>query len=144
MFAGISSRDAGLGASMALRILLVEDYPDCAAMTAAVLREYGRDVRTARDGQSALAACRQERPDAVLLDIGLPGMSGFHVAKQLRDEFGVATPTLIAITGYGRPVDREQSAAAGIDFHLVKPFDWHELHSILGVLERSKVERGKL
>jgi two-component system CheB/CheR fusion protein len=71
-------------------------------------------------------------------------MSGFDVAKQLRDEFGVATPTLIAITGYGRPVDREQSAAAGIDFHLVKPFDWHELHSILGVLERSKVERGKL
>jgi CheY-like chemotaxis protein len=122
---------------MPLRILLVEDFADCAAMTAVVLREYGHDVQTARDGPSALAACRQQLSDVVLLDIGLPGMSGYDVARQLRDEFGVATPTLIAITGYGRAADRDQSAAAGIDVHLVKPFDWAELNSILGALERS-------
>jgi two-component system CheB/CheR fusion protein len=125
---------------MPLRLLLVEDFADCAAMTAVVLREYGHDVRTARDGQIALAACRQERPDAVLLDIALPGMSGYDVAKQLRDEFGTATPTLIAVTGYGRAADRAQSAAVGINAHLVKPFDWAELNSILDSLEPSKLE----
>jgi DNA-binding response OmpR family regulator len=125
---------------MPLRLLLVEDLADCAAISVVVLKEYGHDVRTARDGQIALAACRQERPDVVLLDIGLPGMSGYDVARQLRDEFGAATPPLIAVTGYGRAVDRDQSAAAGIDVHLVKPFDWAELNSILDSLERSKRE----
>lgn len=121
---------------MPLRILLVEDFPDCAAMTAVVLQQYGHNVRTARDGPTALAVCRSDRPDAVLLDIGLPGMSGLDVAKQLRDEFGDATPPLIAVTGYGRQTDREQSAAAGIAVHLVKPFDWAEMNSILDALER--------
>jgi CheY-like chemotaxis protein len=123
---------------MPLRILLVEDLAECAAMTAVVLREYGHEVQTARDGPSALAACRQQLPDVVLLDIGLPGISGYEVAKQLRDEFDMATPMLIAITGYGRRDDRKQSAAAGIDLHLVKPFDWVELNSILDSLEPSK------
>jgi DNA-binding response OmpR family regulator len=125
---------------MPLRILLVEDYPDCAAMTAAVLREYGHNVETVPDGPTALAACRRERPDAVLLDIGLPRMSGHEVAKQLRAEFGVATPKLIAVTGYGRRSNHQLSAAAGIDAHLVKPVDWRELHLMLGELERSKQE----
>jgi DNA-binding response OmpR family regulator len=125
------------GIEMPLRLLLVEDFPDCAAMTAVVLREYGHDVRVARDGPSALAAFRSERPDAVLLDIGLPGMSGYEFAKQLRDEFAAATPKIIAITGYGRRADRMQSAAAGIDVHLVKPFDWTELNSILDGLKPS-------
>jgi CheY-like chemotaxis protein len=119
---------------MPLRILLVEDFADCAAMTAVVLREYGHDVRVARNGLEAFAACRSERPDAVLLDIGLPGMSGYDVAKQLHDEFGEATPKLIAVTGYGRLGDRNQSTAAGIDVHLVKPVDWAELNSILGTI----------
>ena len=109
-------------------------------MTATVLAEYGHDVRVARDGPSALAACRSERPDAILLDIGLPGMSGYDVARKLRDEFSATTPTLIAITGYGRRADRDQSAAAGIDVHLVKPFVWTELNSILDALDRPQVE----
>ena len=86
----------------------------------------------------ALAACRQQRPDAVLLDIGLPGMSGFEVAKQLRDEFGSATPFLVAVTGYGRVGDYRQSAAAGIDVHLVKPVDMNELDRILSTLPNGK------
>ena len=123
---------------MPLRILLVEDYPDCAAMTAVVLNQYGYTVRVARNGSDALAACRQQRPDAVLLDIGLPGMSGFEVAKQLRDEFGPATPYLVAVTGYSRPTDFRQSAAAGIDVHLVKPVDMNELDRILSALPNGK------
>ena len=123
---------------MPLRILLVEDYPDCAAMTAVVLSQYGYTVEVARNGPEALAACRQQRPDAVLLDIGLPGMSGFEVAKQLRDEFGSATPFLVAVTGYGRVGDYRQSAAAGIDVHLVKPVDMNELDRILSALPNGK------
>jgi CheY-like chemotaxis protein len=119
---------------MPLHILLVEDLADCAAMTAVVLSQYGYMVRVARNGPDALAACRQERPDAVLLDIGLPGMSGYEVAKQLRNEFGSATPFLVAVTGYGRRGDRRQSAAAGIDVHLVKPIDMNELDSILSTI----------
>jgi CheY-like chemotaxis protein len=122
---------------MPLRLLLVEDSNDCAAMTAVVLQECGHDVRTARNGLQALDACRSEQPDAVLLDIGLPGMNGYEVAKQLRDEFGAATPRLIAVTGYGRRGDRQQSAASGIDVHLVKPVDWAELTSILDQLEHA-------
>jgi CheY-like chemotaxis protein len=119
---------------MSLRLLLVEDFADCAAMTAVVLSQHGYVVRVARNGPDALAACRQERPDAVLLDIGLPGMSGYEVAKQLRNEFGSATPFLVAVTGYGRTGDRRQSAAAGIDVHLVKPFDMNELDWILSTI----------
>jgi CheY-like chemotaxis protein len=114
-----------------LHILLVEDFADCAAVTAVVLRQFGYTVQVACNGPEALAACRLERPDAVLLDIGLPGMSGFEVAKQLRDEFGSATPFLIAVTGYGRMGDYRQSATAGIDVHLVKPVDMNELDKIL-------------
>jgi CheY-like chemotaxis protein len=103
-------------------------------MTAVVLSQYGYAVQVARNGPEALAACRQERPDAVLLDIGLPGMSGYEVARRLRDEFGSATPFLVAVTGYGRTGDRRQSAAAGIDVHLVKPFDMNELDWILSTI----------
>jgi two-component system, OmpR family, response regulator len=123
-----------LGAAMPIHILLVEDLADCAAITAVLLSQYGYVVRVARNGPEALAACRQERPDAILLDIGLPGMSGYELAKRLRDEFGSATPFLVAVTGYGRSGDRRQSAAAGIDVHLVKPFDMKELDSILSTL----------
>jgi len=119
---------------MPLRILLVEDFPDCAAMTAAVLRQFGHTMRVVRDGAEALAACRDERPDVILLDIGLPGMSGYEFARQLRNELGNATPFLVALTGYGQSRDRAQSADAGIDLHLVKPVDLLELSAVLGTL----------
>jgi CheY-like chemotaxis protein len=121
---------------MPFHILLVEDSPDYALTTAILLRNYGYTVRVASNGAEALAACHRERPDAVLLDIGLPGMTGYEVAQRLRDEFGRTTPLLVAVTGYGQPSDRRQSAAAGIDVHLVKPVDMNELKSILGVLPK--------
>jgi len=136
--------------SVSLRILLVEDFADCATMTAAVLRQFGHTMRVVNDGPQALAACRDECPDAVLLDIGLPGMSGYDVAKQLRAECGTATPFIIALTGYGRAADVAQSADAGIDLHLLKPADLYELNAILGRIEKPRgtrvngIQRGKV
>ena len=116
---------------MPLRILLAEDFDDCAATTAAVLRHCGHVVRVTRDGPDTIAACRVELPDVVLLDIGLPKMSGYDVAIRLREEFGAATPRLIALTGFGQPADQRHSAELGIEAHLIKPVDMSELNALL-------------
>jgi len=83
---------------MRLRLPLVVDRPDSAAVTPTVPAEYGHGARVARYEPSALSGCRSKRPDAVLLGIDLPGMSGYDVGNQLCDEFIAAKPTLIAIT----------------------------------------------
>jgi two-component system CheB/CheR fusion protein len=116
---------------MPLRILLAEDFDDCATTTAVLLRHFGHAVRIARSGPDTIDACRVERPDVVLLDIGLPKMSGYDVAIRLREEFGAAAPRLIALTGYGQPADQRRSAELGIEAHLIKPVDMIELNAIL-------------
>jgi CheY-like chemotaxis protein len=78
-------------------------------------------VRTAHDGPSALAVAQSFQPEVVLLDIGLPGMDGWEVARRLKAEAVGKPPFLIAVTGYGREENRQKSAEAGIDLHLVKP-----------------------
>ncbi|PWT87106.1 MAG: hypothetical protein C5B58_00255 [Acidobacteria bacterium] len=120
-----------------LRILIVEDFADCAKTTATLLRHLGHTVQIASNGPAALDVCRADRPDAVLLDIGLPGMSGYDFAQSLRAEFGTATPPLIALTGYGQTSDRQRSAAVGIDIHLVKPVDFKELKVVLESLPKT-------
>jgi two-component system, sensor histidine kinase len=120
-----------------LRVLIVEDFADCAKTTATLLRHLGHSVQIASNGPTALAACRADRPDAVLLDIGLPGMSGYDFAKSLRAELGAATPPLIAVTGYGQTCDRQRSADVGIDVHLVKPVDFNELKAVLEALPKT-------
>jgi CheY-like chemotaxis protein len=114
-----------------LRILIAEDNADCAVSMALLLRMYGHDVKIAADGPTALEKARTDKPDVVLLDIGLPGMSGYDVARQLSDHRPCKTPLLVAITGYGREEDERHSAEAGIDMHLVKPVDPERLRSIL-------------
>jgi two-component system, OmpR family, response regulator len=116
---------------MPLRILLAEDFDDCATTTAALLRHFGHAVRVTRDGPDTIAACRVELPDVVLLDIGLPKMNGHDVAIRLREEFGAATPRLIALTGFGQPADRRRSVELGIEAHLIKPVDLSELNALL-------------
>ena len=116
---------------MPLSILLAEDFDDCATTTAALLRHFGHTVRVTRDGTETIDACRVELPDVVLLDIGLPKMNGYDVAIRLREEFGAATPRLIALTGYGQPADQRRSAELGIETHLIKPVDMSELNSLL-------------
>jgi two-component system CheB/CheR fusion protein len=118
--------------SAARCILVVDDNVDGVATTAMLLEQAGHIVRTARDGPEALTAAREFLPDVVLLDIGLPRMSGYDVAKHLRGQRETASALLIAVTGYGRPDDIQQTQAAGFDHHLVKPVSWDQLAALLG------------
>jgi PAS domain S-box-containing protein len=105
------------------RVLVVDDNLDAAASLARFLKLLGHDVRTAHDGPSALELARVHRPQIVVLDIGLPGMDGYEVARRLRmEEYGEGA-VVIAASGYGKAEDRARSRAAGFDHHLVKPVD---------------------
>jgi signal transduction histidine kinase/integral membrane sensor domain MASE1/ActR/RegA family two-component response regulator len=119
------------GPAPARRVLVVDDNADAADSLAQLLRLAGHEVRVAYDGPAALEAARTYRPDAVLLDIGLPGMSGYEVAKLLRTQPGPRPTLLVAVTGYGRQEDRRRSREAGFDVHLTKPVDPHELERVL-------------
>jgi len=105
-----------------MRVLIVEDNVGAATLMGKLVeRFWGHEVRVAYDGPTALAAVDEFRPEAVFCDIGLPGMSGYEVAKQMRRRPAARGALLVALTGYGAPEDRRQSAAAGFDEHLVKP-----------------------
>jgi CheY-like chemotaxis protein len=114
-----------------LRVLVVEDNADTAATCELLLQLQGLEVRTVPDGRSALAAAQSFTPDVVLLDIGLPGLDGWEVARRLKKESTSRPPFLIAVTGYGREEDRQKSARAGIDLHLLKPADPVQLAELL-------------
>jgi PAS domain S-box-containing protein len=105
------------------RVLIVEDNDDTAKTLEMALVGSGFDVNVAKDGRQALAVARAFLPDISLIDIGLPGMDGYEVARRLRAEKPTEKLHLIAITGYGQEQDRERALQAGFDRHLVKPFD---------------------
>jgi two-component system CheB/CheR fusion protein len=113
-----------------MRVLIVEDFADTAETEAMLLRMYGHEVETARDGQEALKKFAEFRPRAVILDIGLPRLDGWSLARKIRETSGAET-LLIALTGYGLPQDRVRSEEAGINRHLLKPIDPDELFEIL-------------
>ncbi len=114
-----------------LRILLVEDYPDCAETTALLLGLWGHEHQIARDGETALRTAQDYQPDVVLLDIALPGvMDGWELARRIVTRPG-GKPLLIAITGYGQEADERRSAECGIHFHLIKPIDPDQLKDLL-------------
>jgi two-component system, sensor histidine kinase len=117
--------------AVARRVLVVEDNPDGADTLAKLVRVNGHEVRTASDGPSALEAVGTFQPDVILLDIGLPGMSGYEVATQVRQLPGMASALLIALTGYGQERDRVRSRQAGFDQHLTKPVDHRALLRLL-------------
>jgi CheY-like chemotaxis protein len=114
-----------------LNILIVEDDPDTAATMAWLLRLEGHRVRAALDGPSAFEQMQNDRPDVVLLDIALPGMNGWQIAKHVSEQGASKKPFLIALTGYGRAADRCRSKEAGIHLHLVKPADPEFLFRVL-------------
>ncbi len=119
-----------------LRILLVEDHPDGAEMLASLLGHWGHRVEAVADGAQALDALAAGRPDLVLMDLGLPGMDGYEVARRIREGYGDARgPFLIALTGYGQEEARRKSSEAGFDLHLVKPVDPEELRRVLSRVE---------
>lgn len=113
------------------RVLVVDDNPDTGEAMSLVLGARGHTVRVATDGRAALAAVQEHRPQAVLLDIGLPGMDGYDVARRIRSDPAMGTPVLIAVTGYGTDLDRARAREAGFDHHLVKPADFDLLYRIL-------------
>jgi two-component system CheB/CheR fusion protein len=113
------------------RVLIVDDNPDAAESLALVLTCAGHEVRTAYSGPAALGLVGEFRPDAVLLDIGLPGMNGYEVTRRLRLRQEFAHVLFVAVTGYGGEEDRRRSREAGCDFHLTKPVDPRALLDIL-------------
>ncbi len=118
------------------RVLVVDDIIDSAESLARLLRRWGHEVHLAHDGPSALAAARSTAPEIVLLDIGLPGMDGYEVARLLRQDPAHTALVLVALTGYGQTADRQHTRDAGFDHHLVKPVDTTLLRSLLATVDR--------
>jgi CheY-like chemotaxis protein len=96
-----------------------------------LLRMEGQDVRVAHDGPAALAAVEADPPDLVFLDIGMPVMNGYDVARRLRQRPGLENLVLVAMTGWGQEEDRRRSQEAGFDHHLIKPVEPGALHRLL-------------
>ena len=117
------------------RVLVVDDNVDAAESTAAFLRLEGHEVKTVSDGPQALASLKVFDPHVIVLDIGLPGLDGFEVARRLRARGDTSHALLIAVTGYGQREDRLRASDAGFDYYFVKPTDPREIH---GAIERGR------
>ena len=113
------------------RVLVVDDCADTTASFLLLARHWGHEPHAANDGQSAVALAAQVRPDVALVDVAMPGMDGFEVARRLRSLPGLEKALLVAVTGYDTEHDRRASREAGFDLHLVKPVDPEELERLL-------------
>ena len=112
------------------RVLLVEDNPDVAETLRMLLELLGHRVRVVRDGLSAVAAAESSGPDVMLIDIGLPGMDGYELARRVRSHPALASVILIALTAYGREEDWDRATSAGFNYHLVKPVELDVLRGL--------------
>ena len=118
----------------ALRVLVVDDNKDAADALVALLLTEGYRARAAYSGQSAIDEADTVRPDVVLLDIGMPGTSGFDVARALRDYRRAPKPVIVAVTGASEPSDKLAARMAGFDHYLVKPVEFRALVALLDKL----------
>jgi CheY-like chemotaxis protein len=112
-------------------VLVVDDNADAAEMMHELLASAGHETALAFDAKAALEIAGNFKPDVALLDIGLPGMDGYELARRLRQEAGLGDLRLIAVTGYGQDQDQAQARAAGFDHHLVKPVGFEVLAPLL-------------
>jgi signal transduction histidine kinase/DNA-binding response OmpR family regulator len=126
-----TARPLGPGRPQPSRILVVDDNVDAAKILARLLAMEGHEVAVAHDGTAALEIAHDHRPDVILLDIGLPGMDGYEVARRLRQNPAFDPTLLIALTGYGHAEDRQRALETGFDEHLVKPVSPEDLSSLL-------------
>ena len=116
---------------MMRRILLVDDNVDFVASLALILQASGHEVRVTHDGLEALEVATTFQPDFIFLDIGLPGLNGYDVARNLRQLPSTQRSILVAITGWGQAGDKRRAREAGFDHHVVKPVEPTEIHAIL-------------
>lgn len=114
-----------------LRILVVDDLADAANSLARLLRHMGHELATAYDGPAALRKAETFCPQVVFLDIGLPGLDGYEVAKRLRENAITQSACLIALSGYGQESDVAQARLAGFDQHLLKPINMEKVEEVL-------------
>jgi PAS domain S-box-containing protein len=119
------------GVSASRRVLVIDDNQDSTTSMAMLLKLVGHEVCVAADGNTGLREAERFLPQVVLLDIGLPDINGYEVARRLRQHPSLQSATLIAMTGYGQPEDRQRSSEAGFHHHLVKPVDWETLERLL-------------
>ena len=126
------------GVRRRLRILVVEDNIHSAKGLTLLLKNEGHSVEMCHHGAEAVRAALQQDPDVVLLDIGLPGMDGYQVARELRQDDHLKHVAIIALSGYGQDRDREMSRDAGFDWHLVKPIDYGLLQTLLSRVEPTR------
>lgn len=124
------------GAASPKRVLIVEDSVDSAETLGELIARWGHEVRLAHDGTSALLMARQFRPQVILLDIGLPDLDGYEVARRLRGE-ELGGEMLVALTGYGEAQDRVRTRQAGFDRHLTKPVEPQALQDLLEASQTS-------
>jgi CheY-like chemotaxis protein len=122
------------------RVLVVDDYGDAVDATCMLLTRLGHECVTATSGKRALELDDTFHPDVVLLDIGLPDLSGYEVAQKLRERHGRSL-YLAALTGWGQPEDRLRAIAAGFDQHILKPVTARVLQDVLLAAERAVAER---
>ena len=124
------------------RILVADDDKDAVLTLSLLLREQGYEVRGVHRGAEVLDAVFNFAPDVVLLDIGMPQMSGYDVARTLRERYGSARPALIAVTGRAGETDRQQARAAGFEHHVAKPYEPRALLRLIGELSGAAPGRG--
>jgi signal transduction histidine kinase/ActR/RegA family two-component response regulator len=127
----VSSIDQGRKSPAGRRVLVVDDNADAAETVAAYLRLEGHETKVVTEGTEVLGSARVFEPQVVVLDIGLPGLDGYQIARQLRADSGTRGALLIAVTGYGREEDRSRAAEAGFDCHFVKPADPVEIQAAI-------------
>jgi CheY-like chemotaxis protein/anti-sigma regulatory factor (Ser/Thr protein kinase) len=125
-----------------LRVVVIEDHEDIADVLAAWLENQGHLVQVARSGPSGIDLVRDARPDLVFCDLGLPDLDGVEVCRRVRNLDLSPQPVMVAITGWGRDADRQQTTEAGFDHHLVKPVAADKLRNVLRRLSRGEPERG--
>jgi CheY-like chemotaxis protein len=113
------------------RVLVVDDNVDAAELLGEVLELDGHQVSVVHDGRAALERMETFAPEVVFLDIGLPGLDGYEVARRLRRRPGGAAVRLVALTGYGQASDRQRSREAGFDTHLVKPVELDTVRALV-------------
>jgi len=124
------------------RILVADDDEDTVVSLTALLHEEGYTVRGVHRGADVLQAVFDFAPDIVLLDIGMPQMSGYDVARTLRERYGSARPALIAVTGRAEKADRQQARAAGFEHHVAKPYEPSALLRLIGEVSGAALGRG--